>query len=63
MVFSMFNIVLVLIILVITILIILLITYINKRDKGSFHLHIKLGPFELIIDTTAEKIIKRVKKD
>lgn len=54
---------LVLILLIVVVTIVLVFIYADKRDKGHFHLHIKLGPLEFIIDTSAEKVIKRVKKD
>lgn len=43
--------------------IILLVKYMDKRDKGNLHLHIKHGSFEFVIDTSAEKFIKRLNKD
>ena len=48
---------------IIAVALILLVKYMDKRDKGNLHLLIKLGSFEFVIDTSAEKIIKRVKKD
>ena len=56
--------VLILVLLIIlAIALILLVKYMDKRDKGNFHLLIKLGPFMFDVDTSAEKIIKRTKKD
>lgn len=60
---SAFAVVFFLILLIIAVSIILLVKYMDKRDKGTLHLHIKLGSFEFVIDTSAEKVIKRVNKD
>lgn len=48
---------------IIAVALVLLVKYMDKRDKGNLHLLIKLGSFEFVIDTSAEKIIKRVKKN
>lgn len=63
MTFTVFAVVFTLVLIIITVSIILLVKYMDKRDKGNLHLHIKLGSFEFVIDTSAEKVIKRANRN
>lgn len=39
--------------------VVLVVRYISCRDKGSFRVVFKIGSFEFLIDSTAEKFIKK----
>lgn len=60
---SFLAVIFILVLFIIAVSIIMLVKYMDKREKGNLHLHIKLGSFEFVVDTSAEKVVKRVNKD
>lgn len=39
--------------------VVLVVRYISYRDRGSFRVVFKIGSFEFLIDSNAEKFIKK----